>query len=273
MTDVAADSARSTMWAYSIDWPAIIAGALVALAVSFIATAFGASLGLTATSPYGGASPAFFYIAVGLWMIFIAVSSFAAGGYITGRLRRRADIASQPETDLRDGVSGLTTWAVAVVLGALLTAATLDSVTRSAPTGASRSNVAIGDRYVDRLLRGDGDVARAAPVPEPVREMVSRLVVVSPTGDFSAEDRAYLVNVIASRTNLPPASAEERVERVSTDMKSDADKARKLGVYFGFLTAATLAVGAATAWAAARVGGRHQDQNIDLRGFVKPWRR
>jgi hypothetical protein len=208
-------------------------------------------------------------------MVFVAVSSFAAGGYLAGRLRRREANASQAEVDIRDGASGLTVWAVAVVLGALLAAATADSVVKSASAGAasSKSDAALsGDRYVDRLLRGDGDAAQSAPLAEATRNVVSRLVVASPTGSFSDEDRAYLVNIIASWTNVPPTSADERVDAVSRQMKSDADKARKLGIYFGFLTAATLAVGAATAWAAARVGGRHQDQNIGLRHLVRPWR-
>ncbi len=76
----------------SVDWPAIFAGALVAVAVSFIAATFGSAIGLSATSPYKGPQPVFFYIALGIWMVFVTVSSFAAGGYITGRLaaaRRR----------------------------------------------------------------------------------------------------------------------------------------------------------------------------------------
>jgi hypothetical protein len=52
-------------------------------------------------------------------------------------------------------------------------------------------------------------------------------------------------------------------------MKADADKARKAGVYLAFLTASTLAIGAATAWAATRLGGRHRDQNFDLSHLVR----
>jgi hypothetical protein len=278
MTDLAGSEyapARTIPGDRVIDWPAIVAGALVAVAVSFVATAFGASIGLTAASPYSGPSPAFFYIAVGLWMIFIAISSFAVGGYLAGRLRRRSETAAQADVDMSDGLHGLTAWAVAVVLGALLTAATLDSAARSAAAlgGRSGEQASVGDRYVDRLLRGDGDVARrGAVIPEETRNVVSRLVLVSPAGDFSPEDRGYLVNVITSQTNLAPDSASQRVDDVSALMKSDADKARKIGIFLGFLTASTLAVGAATSWAAARVGGRHRDENVDLRNIVRPRR-
>jgi hypothetical protein len=57
--------------------------------------------------------------------------------------------------------------------------------------------------------------------------------------------------------------------RASTEMKADADKARKVSVYLAFLTAATLALGAAAAWGATRLGGRHRDQNVDLGHLVR----
>jgi hypothetical protein len=72
-----------------VDWPAIIAGAIVAAAVSFVATTFSSAIGLTVASPYAGPRQELFFIAAGVWLVFIVVSSFAAGGYITGRLRRR----------------------------------------------------------------------------------------------------------------------------------------------------------------------------------------
>jgi hypothetical protein len=37
-----------------VDWAAILAGGIFALAISFLLIEFGASLGLSLTSPYGG---------------------------------------------------------------------------------------------------------------------------------------------------------------------------------------------------------------------------
>jgi len=96
-----------------VDWPAIFTGATVAVPVSFIAATFGSAIGVSATSPYKGPQPIVFYVALGLWMIFVAVSSFAAGGYITGRLRRISEGASEHERDARDSVRGLVVWALA----------------------------------------------------------------------------------------------------------------------------------------------------------------
>ena len=245
----------------SVDWPAICAGAMVT--VSIIAATFGSAIGLAATSPYKGPHPVYFYVAPGIWMIFVAVSSFAAGGYITGRLRRLGEGASRHERDARDSVHGLVVWALAAVTGALLAATAVSSVERT----AAESGLAPSDRYVDLLLRGEG--ARAANNSDATRGFISRLVTENPTGDFSNEDKSYLVTVIASSTGASQAAATEWVNRVASEMKAAADKACKVGVYLVFLTAATLAVGAAAAWGATRLGGRPRDESFDLGHLVR----
>ncbi len=247
-----------------VDWPAIFAGALVAVAVSFIAATFGSAIGFSATSPYKGPQPIFFYVALGIWMIFVAVSSFAAGGYVAGRLRRSTEVASDHERDVRDSLHGLVVWALAAVVGALLAAATVGAIAKT----AAEKGLAPTDRYVDLILRGEGAGRGANPVSDATRGFVSRLVGENPSGDFSSEDRTYLTNVIAS-TGAPGAVATERLNRVASEMKADADKARKISVYLAFLTAATLAVGAAASWGATRLGGRHRDQNTDLGHLVR----
>ena len=75
-----------------VDWPAIIAGAVLASAISFVLFAFGAALGLSLTSPYPreGVSATTFGIVLALWVLWVLVSSLAAGGYLAGRLRRRS---------------------------------------------------------------------------------------------------------------------------------------------------------------------------------------
>jgi hypothetical protein len=253
-----------------VDWPAIIAGAIVAAAVSFVATTFSSAIGLTVASPYAGPRQELFFIAAGLWLVFIVVSSFAAGGYITGRLRRRVQNVSQHETDIRDGIHGLTMWAVAVVVGGVLATASLGSASKTGTSSVQQAATGLSDRYVDLLLRGDGDTRRGGPgVTEETRAIVSRLVLENPAGNFSTDDKAYLTNVISSSTALHPSQASDRVVAVATEMKADANKARKIGVFVAFLSAATLAVAAATAWAATRVGGHHRDGDVDLSHLVR----
>jgi len=70
----AAEIARPyTSDASYIDWAAILAGAVFALALSILLMSFGASLGLSLTSPYEGEglSAVWATIAVGIWFAWV----------------------------------------------------------------------------------------------------------------------------------------------------------------------------------------------------------
>ena len=74
-----------------INWPAIIAGAIIASAVSFILLTFGSAIGLSMTSAEEGESASLVWIAIvgGLWILWVQLMASLAGGYLTGRMRRR----------------------------------------------------------------------------------------------------------------------------------------------------------------------------------------
>jgi hypothetical protein len=107
-----------------LDWPAVIAGIVVAAAISILLLAFGAAVGLSFTDfqPGEGVSPVWLAIAAGIWLIWVHVSSFMAGGYLTGRMRRRHGDATEHEVDVRDGLHGIVVWGGALVLGAFIAA-------------------------------------------------------------------------------------------------------------------------------------------------------
>ena len=105
-----------------LDWASIVGGALVAVAIFTTLMVFGSAIGLSLTSgdPTQGVSAKFAAIAVGLWAAWVAASSFAAGGFITGRLRHRIADASVEEVEMRDGLHGLIGWALAALIGSVL---------------------------------------------------------------------------------------------------------------------------------------------------------
>jgi hypothetical protein len=90
-----------------VEWSAIFAGAILSSAMIVLMTAFGYAIGLSLVSPYHGPSPIIFYIVLALWFAWITVSSFVAGGYVTGRMRRPIDGVTPHEVHVRDGVHGL----------------------------------------------------------------------------------------------------------------------------------------------------------------------
>jgi len=107
-----------------LDWPAIFAGGVFALAISFLLITFGAGLGLSMTSPYSGegVSASWMAIAAGIWFAWVMVTSFGAGGYLTGRMRRHAGDAIPDEVEMRDGAHGLVVWATGAVVSLVLAA-------------------------------------------------------------------------------------------------------------------------------------------------------
>lgn len=116
-----------------VDWPAALAGAVVASGIAFVFTSFGVGLGLTMVSPYeGDGSATAEMIAVGSWMLWTTISSVMAGGYVAGRMRRRIDSATADEVSVRDGIHGLAVWGVAILLGATLLAATANTAINAA---------------------------------------------------------------------------------------------------------------------------------------------
>jgi hypothetical protein len=171
-----------------LDWGAVFAGAVIAAAVSFLLLTVGSALGLSFLSPREGADAPGLALAIGiaLWSVLSMVTSFAAGGYVAGRMRRRAFDAVSHEVAARDAIHGLTVWALGVLVGALLTASAASHAVRA---GAEVASAAVGagtvaagavasDRdtsayFADMLFRGAAAPATppapaaAAPAPAP----------------------------------------------------------------------------------------------------------
>ncbi|HEY7750165.1 MAG TPA: hypothetical protein VH933_16000 [Aestuariivirgaceae bacterium] len=274
-----------------IDWPAVLAGVVLASAISFVLFTFGTGIGLSITSPYPerSVSPTGFVLALGLWVLWVSISSFIAGGYLAGRMRRRLGTASEHEIEVRDAVHGLLVWAVGVLVGALiaawvtgLAASKTADVAAGAATGATAAAAQVADEanpnayWTDVLLRPGAPAAAtttAAPVAtsearlEAQRIMSSRIT----EGKLPDEDRAYLTRRVMDATGLSEADAAARVDAAVTGLSQAkaqaqrlAERARKFSVLLTFITAASLAIAAAASWWAAVIGGRHRDQAKDF---------
>ena len=167
-----------------VDWPAILAGTVIATAISLLFLTFGSALGLSLTSAYEGEgmSLVWFSIAAALWLLWVQISGFFAGGYLAGRLRRRKHDATEHESDIRDGSHGLIVWGLGILLGALIALSGIGTAVSTATSAAGTAVAGVADAaseavdpnalLVDRMLRtGSTDAAAApeagtAPAPE-----------------------------------------------------------------------------------------------------------
>ena len=271
-----------------IDWKSVIAGAIAAAAISGLLTAFGAAIGLSLTSSHrtSGLSITTLAIAAAIWMVMVHVWSFAAGGYLAGRLSDVPDLELQ-ESQFRAGANGFMVWALGTVMGLILLALAAGAAARStaevagqavsgvaqAASNLSAENVS----YVaDTLFRaqtapGAPPTAGAQNRPDPavVAEAGRIFVVGLAEGSLNSNDRSYLAQIVSRQTGLSDADAQRRVdetftrarsmkEAAETRVREAADKARKQAVVAGFLAAAASLLGLVAATWAAGIGREHQ---------------
>src|SRR3954468_19503515 len=126
-----------------LQWTPVIAGALAATALSLILVTFAAAVGLgvSSTAPTWRDASAALWLLSGIYLILQAVVSFALGAYIAGRLRRPSAAGPSDEVETRDGLHGLTVWALAVVLGATVAAfVAAAAVNRPSPSTAANAS-------------------------------------------------------------------------------------------------------------------------------------
>jgi hypothetical protein len=264
-----------------VDWHAVFAGTVIAAAISLVLLTFGSAIGLSLVSPYEGrsASKALFFVALGLWVLWVVVSSNLAGGYVAGRMRRRVGDATEQESDVRDGVHGLTVWGLGVLIAAAFALAGISGVAMTGAkaiggaASASASDQARSDPLgytVDAMFRAN-DPSRAGGDTEAAKREVARILARGTTGQpISDDDKAYVGRLVSARTGLSQDEATRRVDDSLAKAKETANAARKAAIITGFVLAAALLAAAAAAWFAAIMGGRHRDQGTGL-AAIFPW--
>jgi hypothetical protein len=111
-------------------WPAILAGAFVAISTSLVLLALGSGFGLAIVSPWPGrgVSATDFTINTAIWLIVTQWISAALGGYIAGRLRTKWVGTHTHEVFFRDTAHGFITWSVATVVVAIVLAGSATSI-------------------------------------------------------------------------------------------------------------------------------------------------
>jgi hypothetical protein len=325
MTDTTIVGRRVDVVQTSIDtqppfsWGAAAAGALAAIAISFILIALGAGIGLLKTSPYSAWPSATTLTAAGaIWIVLAQTWGYACGGYIAGRVRARVPEVSSDETNFRDGAHGLVSWALGVVLViAMFGLATMFAVGTTAHVGATLGAGAASGAgsamqgqasgasdptgyFSDLLFRPEPNVAArqtasqqpatpgtgtgGAPAASPQGETppsmqtaggqdfsqraeVGRIMTYSlGQGRMADADRTYLARLVAQRTGMTQAEAEQRVaateQRAREAAKEAADKAAKAASAFSFWTFMSLLMGAAAATLGGVFGGNQRDEEL-----------
>jgi hypothetical protein len=134
LTNVRADESRADLAHFSgksaASWPAIFAGAFVAVSISLVLIALGSGLGFAEISPWQGhgVSATTFTVTTAIWLIVTQWISACLGGYIAGRLRTKWVGTHTHEVFFRDTAHGFVTWSVATVFVAAVLAGSAASL-------------------------------------------------------------------------------------------------------------------------------------------------
>jgi hypothetical protein len=246
---------------WTLQWTPIVAGALTACAASFIMITFGTTVGLgvsSAAPTWRDASLALWVLS-GIYLVLQALVSFGCGGYLAGRCRVPYDAGSSDEAETRDGLHGIASWSLAIVLGAALAALVTMGANRttSLTQPSATTEPSVLSYEIDHLFRS---VRRPTNLDLSARAEAGRVLMTSSGhSGVSSDDRAYLVQLVTATTGLTGPDAERRVDSVISDARTAISRARASTIILAFSFATALLLGAAAAWAGAEAGGKHRD--------------
>jgi hypothetical protein len=251
----------------AVSWGAIVAGAVVAAAVSLILLALASGLGLASVSPWpnSGASLTTFSVMTAIGLIVVQWVASGFGGYVTGRLRTKWTGTHTHEVFFRDTAHGFIMWALSTVLVASLLASATASLVGAGAHGAAMvaTGVAAGgagaagsaitssgggsgganagasagtmspvgsvNAYnIDTLFRATQPNANGAGSNADARAEATRILARSlSSGDVPAADRTYLAQLVAARTGVSDTDAQKRVDDTIAQVQADETKARQ----------------------------------------------
>jgi hypothetical protein len=251
----------------AVSWGAIVAGAVVAAAVSLILLALASGLGLASVSPWpnSGASLTTFSVMTAIGLIVVQWVASGFGGYVTGRLRTKWTGTHTHEVFFRDTAHGFIMWALSTVLVASLLASATASLVgagahgaamvasgaaaggagaagsamagggasgagadSSAPAGTMSPVGSVSAYNIDTLFRSAQPNANGAGSNADGRAEATRILARSlSSGDVPAADRTYLAQLVAARTGVSDADAQKRVDDTIAQVQADETKARQ----------------------------------------------
>ena len=194
-----------------VDWPAIVAGVILASAISILMLTFGSAVGLNFTNfdARPDVNPIWIAIAAASWLLWVMVSAFMAGGYVTGRLRRRFHDATSDESDVRDGAHGLLVWAGGIILGGVLAAGGIGALAGAVGSAAATATIAASN------VAGGAAEGAAAELADPNAYVIDTLFrcrcapatdAAAPAADTAAAPAADAAAAPAADTTAAPAA-------------------------------------------------------------------
>ncbi|EPT3115504.1 hypothetical protein [Klebsiella michiganensis] len=252
--------------ASAVSWGAIFAGAAAAASLALMLLMLGAGLGLTSISPWEnqGLAAGTVGIAAIAWLTFTQIVASGMGGYLAGRLRTKWVDTHTNEIYFRDTAHGFLTWAVALLVSAVLLTTTISSLiggsakvvgsvaggatataVNNAGEGSSMLSKSSMEYFSRSLFRASGStpagnsnasgndvMAMNQPVP-PKAESPAQLAEVTGifansiySGALPKDDLTYVAQLVSQNTGISQQEAEQRVQAVYDKAQANLKEAK-----------------------------------------------
>ncbi|PLO74943.1 hypothetical protein CWN49_02255 [Klebsiella michiganensis] len=252
--------------ASAVSWGAIFAGAAAAASLALMLLMLGAGLGLTSISPWEnqGLAAGTVGIAAIAWLTFTQIVASGMGGYLAGRLRTKWVDTHTNEIYFRDTAHGFLTWAVALLVSAVLLTTTISSLiggsakvigsvaggatataVNNAGEGSSMLSKSSMEYFTRSLFRASGStpagnsnapgndvMAMNQPVP-PKAESPAQLAEVTGifansiySGALPKDDLTYVAQLVPQNTGISQQEAEQRVQAVYDKAQANLKEAK-----------------------------------------------
>ena len=252
--------------ASAVSWGAIFAGAAAAASLALMLLMLGAGLGLTSISPWenhGLAAGTVGIVAIA-WLTFTQIVASGMGGYLAGRLRTKWVDTHTNEIYFRDTAHGFLTWAVALLVSAVLLTTTISSLiggsakvigsvaggatataVNNAGEGSSMLSKSSMEYFTRSLFRASGStpagnsnasgndvMAMNQPAP-PKAETPAQLAEVTGifansiySGALPKDDLTYVAQLVSQNTGISQQEAEQRVQAVYNKAQANLKEAK-----------------------------------------------
>lgn len=252
--------------ASAVSWGAIFAGAAAAASLALMLLMLGAGLGLTSISPWEnqGLAAGTVGIAAIAWLTFTQIVASGMGGYLAGRLRTKWVDTHTNEIYFRDTAHGFLTWAVALLVSAVLLTTTISSLiggsakvvgsvaggatataVNNAGQGSSMLSKSSMEYFTRSLFRASGStpagnsnasgnnvMAMNQPAP-PKAESPAQLAEVTGifansiySGALPKDDLTYVAQLVSQNTGISQQEAEQRVQAVYDKAQANLKEAK-----------------------------------------------
>jgi hypothetical protein len=253
-------SASTESVSSGVSWAAVIAGAFVTAALSFILMALGAGMGLSSVSPWPNAGLSASRVApiAILWVILVQIAACSMGGYLAGRLRTKWVSLHTHEVYFRDTAHGFLVWAVGLAISVIFLSSIAASIARDT-ANISGGGTGAGDYFVDSLFRSDHPSNVTSDV---TTRAEARVILVNALQqlEMPPQDRSYLASLVSARTGMTELDSERRVSDTLAAYREAADTARKAVAHSLYWIFVALLIGAFSGSFAATLGGKRRDR-------------